>query len=613
MVSCLSLVLLALSASIALHSCVAEEGSSGLHPVSVVEADIYVTKFKATVRLKAFAEDLELLQGVEALDDGFYDNEEIEDAIQDHAEFLSERIELILSDGKKAPAKIVDVVPFEIPEEGIRQGTLMNYAMSFALEYAFDEAPEFITINQRMVGEGMILPSELRILLKQSGSNQPYMHMMKPDKPETFRFDWDNPVLNSDASEEDWEKWFEDQRQKTLGIQSYSSVYSFIYIENYEVRHEVLIPLATLATLFEMERVDPGFLEIAEQDVAAEQIKEIFGTGNPVEIDGVEVQPVFDRIDFYGLDLRDFAMQAERRKVSMANGRAGIIMSYSTKGMPQDVKVTWDKFSDSVKSVDSIIFAFEKIEKTEFTMFLKDNTYEWTAADREPPAPIVMVRADADRYAPKIMQVSKVAGGFAFLGVLMGLGFVFSSNYWRVFGLLMLAMIVGTVATLDVQTEPVVNPFAHVHEIEDDHAEQVFAQLHKNIFRAFDYPNENEIYDALAKSVDGDLLKDMYIEIIESLKVREQGGAVSRINEVNLVDGQRLNEELELPLDRAGFGFQSQWDLVGTVEHWGHIHERTNRYDARFVVELVDQRWKITEFEVVDQQQGTVKTDLRKF
>ena len=210
------------------------------------------------------------------------------------------------------------------------------------------------------------------------------MHMMKPAMPETFRFDWDKPILSTDASEKEWEKWFEDQREKTLGITSYSSVYSFIYITAYEVRHEVLIPLATLATLMEIDRADPSFLDVDEQVAAAEKIKAYFSIGNPVTIDSVEVQPVFDRVDFYGLDLRDFAVQAEKRKVSMASGRVGIIMSYSTKGPPTTVEIEWDKFNNVIKSVDAVVFAYDKIEKTQFSMFLENNTYRWDEPNRQP-------------------------------------------------------------------------------------------------------------------------------------------------------------------------------------------------------------------------------------
>jgi len=64
-------------------------------------------------------------------------------------------------------------------------------------------APEFITIQQNMVAEGALLPSEFRVLLKQSGSDKPYAKMLKPLEAETFRFDWDNPALNEDDSQEE--------------------------------------------------------------------------------------------------------------------------------------------------------------------------------------------------------------------------------------------------------------------------------------------------------------------------------------------------------------------------------------------------------------------------
>jgi len=592
----------------------ATTGNETSHPVSVVEADIYVTQFKATVKLKAFAEDLELLQGVEALNDGFYDSEELLDATNDHANYLAERIELITADGLKLPAKIIEIIHFDIPEEGIRQGQLMNYTMGFVLEYDLEEPPEFITINQRMVAEDMLLPSELKVILKQAGSDQPFMKMMKPDQPETFRFDWDDPALTSDASDEDWESWFEKQREKTLGIQSYSSVYSFIYITHYEVRHEVLIPLASLASFLELKRADPGFLDTQEQDVAAEKIKAFFSSGNPVQIDGVVVQPTFDRIDFYGLDLRDFAVQAERRKISMANGRVGVIMSYSTKGMPASVSVTWNLFNDAVKSVDSVVFAFDEIQKTEFTMFLTDNTFEWQTTDMAPSAPIAGVTTDAEKYATPVIKVPLISlvFGMVMLGLLGCC--LFCRCSWTTACLIGIACLLASALTWNYQVWELKNPFAARPQVSSEQASQVFRQLHKNIFRAFDYRNEEEIYNALAQSVDGELLRDLYLKIIESLKVKEQGGAVSNIREVKIVGGSPLASDPDSGLsDRPSFGFRSQWDLVGTVEHWGHIHERTNQYDARFQIELIDDQWKITAMQVLDESQGPVKTSLRKF
>ena len=463
--------------------------SRAAHPVSVVEADVYVNRAKTVMRLKCFAEDLELLQGVEAYEDGLYDSEELRDATKDHAKYLAERVELIDASGKKLKAKVIEIVDFDIPDEGIRAGTLMNYQMGFVLEFKYETPPEFLTINQRMVADGQLLPSELKILLKQAGSDTPYVHMMKPSQPETFRFDWDKPALSSDASEKEWEEWFSEQREKTLGITSYSSVYSFIYITSFEVRHEVLIPLATLTTMIDMERVDEAYLDIAEQDAAREKIEALFSIGNEVEIDSVVVKPVFDRVDFYGLDLSDFAMQAERRKISMANGRVGVIMVYSTKGPPTDVKVTWDKFNTAIRTVDSVVFAYDKVEKTEFTMFLENNTYHWTDPDRPPLPPITSVSSTLD---PKLFDQPKLAiplvsVGLGILGVFTLLGNLFFKGRWSV--ALSVACILAQVqfssGHLPIMKSTIRLWKKREFEMADGVAGEVFAQLHKNMFRAF--------------------------------------------------------------------------------------------------------------------------------
>lgn len=607
------LILVSLASQPALASAEGER-TVRRHPVSVVEADIYVKRFSTTMRLKCFAEDLELLQGVEALEDGFYDSDELREATRDHAEYLAERITIRDRNGDLLEPQIAEVIDIEIPEDGIPAGKLMEYTMGFVLEYKYEEPPEFITIQQDMVAEGQLLPSEFKILLKQAGSDTPYAHMMKPGQPETFRFDWDAPVLNQEDSEEEWSKWFEEQREKTLGITSYSSVYSFIYITDYEVRHEVLIPLATLTTLIDLERREESFLDVDEQEAAAERIREFFSIGNPVRIDGIEVQPVFDRIDFYGLDLRDFAVQAEKRKVSMANGRVGLILSYSTKGSPTEVEVTWDKFNNAIKTVDAVVFAGADVAKTQFSMFLSDNTYRWSAPDRPPLPEITGLSAaiNPDDYLPPQWTIPLISTGLLLLvGIALCVGLLARQRVaaWVIAGLLAVAAIPLWGTAVKKIPDPLRK--APQFSLEPDEARQVFAQLHKNLFRAFDYHDEGDIYDALAKSVDGDLLRKLYLDIHQSLKVKEQGGAVARIQEVQLLEGEPIPGPEDAP--PISFAYRCKWNLSGTIEHWGHIHQRENRYQADFGVSLEDGAWKITEMEVTDEEQGVVKTSLRQF
>jgi hypothetical protein len=585
-------------------------GTGTSHPVSLVEADIYVTKKKLVMRLKCFAEDLELLQGVEPYEDGKYDNTELEEGTADHAKYLLEKIVIMDANGEPLKGKITEIKGFEIPEGGIEAGQLMNYSMGYVIEYIYDSPPEFITIEQEMVAEGALLPSELKILMKQAGSDTPWIHMMKPDMPETFQFDWENQPLGKDASDEDWETWFEEQREKNLGIESYSSVYSFIYITRREVRQEVLIPIASLSTFMEIESKDGRFLEIEEQDALKEKIETLFANANPVEIGYKKIQPKFDRLDFYGLDLRDFAMQADRRKVSMANGRVGVIMSYPAESAPNNVSLTWDLFNPVVRSVDAIVFALDEVKRTQFSKFLPDNTYSWANVAPEAESPIEAIPAEYDL---------PVWQNFPWLSLILLAG----ALYAVVTGKLKNAnqgryVIAGALTTLALVLFPLVNfelysPWSNRLRIDKPKADEIFSTLHGNLFRAFDYSDESQIYDGLSKSIDGELLSDLYLQLNDSLRIKEQGGAIASITGVNLLDGELKKNQRYFPTVEPGFEYRCKWNLVGTIEHWGHIHERTNVYDATFEVRSKDNEWKITSMQLEDAPQGVVKTRVRKF
>lgn len=572
------------------------------HPVSIVNADIFVQRFKTTMRLECYAEDLDLLQGVVPMDDGFYDSTELQDAHQDHAKFLAEKIELISSSGEKLVPQITNIAPFEIPEEGIQQGNLMSYRLQYELEYKYEEPPEFLTINQRLIGEGMLLPSELQFVIQQAGEE--VRGMIKPDMPRVFSFDWSNP-LSDDASEEERKKWFEAQQDRTLGIASFSSVYSFIYITDTEVRLEVLLPLYALGSFIDLNNVDESFLEIEEQDAVKPLIEALLGSEQiEVKIDGVGVEPVFDRIDFQSLEKLDFMTNAPRAKVSMYNGRVGIIMSYSTKSPPQEVSVKWDVFNEVVQSVDTRIIAFDKAELTEFSRFLIDNTYKWSDEGR-PPLPEIN-NVDSSQYQ---LQATKIPVLTIFMVLLaLAVGLLGRSLFGGPLAIgLATACVIGSLLLYNTGVYSIT--LRTPTNIEAKGA--IFGQLHKNVFRAFDYRDKEKIYDALSKSVDGDLLQDFYIDVRNSLRVEEKGGAVANIQSVELLDG--IDVPPSQKSERPAFGYHSQWNLVGTIEHFGHIHKRTTQYEADFDVELVDGSWKITSMQATDQKHGPIISDPRKF
>jgi hypothetical protein len=151
-----------------------------------------------------------------------------------------------------------------------------------------------------------------------------------------------------------------------------------------------------------------------------------------------------------------------------------------------------------------------------------------------------------------------------------------------------------------------------------DEAAAIFDPLHANLYRAFDYVDESAIYDALALSVDGPLLEELYLTIHRSLVMAEEGGALSRVVAVRrsevLVESVGLLEATD-PSDSVGgvlaegtdaeaapsFLVRCRFEVDGRVTHWGHAHERTNGYVARYTVVARGDGWRIADVEVLEQ------------
>jgi len=135
-------------------------------------------------------------------------------------------------------------------------------------------------------------------------------------------------------------------------------------------------------------------------------------------------------------------------------------------------------------------------------------------------------------------------------------------------------------------------------ELEPERAQDLLQVLLKNVYRAFDFRDEEDVYDKLAISISGDLLADVYLQNRRSFAIQQAGGAQAKIKSVEIEDAvaRRLDDR---PL---AYAIRAKWAAQGTVGHWGHVHTRRNLYDAVVTVEAVDGAWKITGLEVLEEQ-----------
>jgi hypothetical protein len=159
-------------------------------------------------------------------------------------------------------------------------------------------------------------------------------------------------------------------------------------------------------------------------------------------------------------------------------------------------------------------------------------------------------------------------------------------------------LIAASVALYPFLKVAIAKPAALAPQMTDTDAVAVFNSLLKNIYRSFDFREEDDVYDRLATSVSGDLLSEIYLQNRKSLVVSQAGGARARVKEVEILEID-VNQFDDNPLGRL---FHAEWTAMGTVGHWGHIHMRKNHYEANISVEPVGGAWKITGLELLEEK-----------
>ncbi len=158
-------------------------------------------------------------------------------------------------------------------------------------------------------------------------------------------------------------------------------------------------------------------------------------------------------------------------------------------------------------------------------------------------------------------------------------------------------------------------------------AKRIFRDLHESVYDAFSAPSERALYDRLAKSLDGDLLHDVYGEIYPLLfgpssdrGDSAEGGSADPERSADQAppSGQgSLTAPGDLSIQRVrpvrtrimqveGGGQSLRvnhcWRVYGTVRHFSHSHPRFHEYEATYRVARREGDWRLVDMEVVAQR-----------
>jgi hypothetical protein len=139
---------------------------------------------------------------------------------------------------------------------------------------------------------------------------------------------------------------------------------------------------------------------------------------------------------------------------------------------------------------------------------------------------------------------------------------------------------------------------ARANQISEEDSKSIVHSLLKNVYRAFDFREEEDVYDKLAISVSGDLLTDVYLQSRKSMIIEQAGGAQAKVKQVDVLE----TDVKESSRQKGALDVRTKWTAVGSVGHWGHIHTRQNVYDAILTLAIADGSWKITGIELLEEK-----------
>ncbi|MEH6634171.1 MAG: hypothetical protein V7700_01575 [Halioglobus sp.] len=381
--------------------------------------------------------------------------------------------------------------------------------------------------------------------------------------------DWDDP-------------WYSTFRTRNMRRSYFAPMSGFLYVEPFEVRKEIILRPKDIQRWVDVGLEGATVIAADQRGLMLEKIAAFLMDKQPVTINGEPVSPILDRVNFLTRTLKSSMVVEPGIDINIDSAVVGVIFVYPTSGLPAGATMTWDMFDERVQKVP----ASAVDEAGPLPIFLEPDyaVLEWQNFLTNPTIPgLVELAVPPSTVA---LWLYKLRWWFLAAAIMLLL-------LWTR-GRLPVMAVAATVALLLVGTSFVAGrPLAPP----DQATETVVKDLLRNVYQAFDYREESAVYDTLERSVGGDLLTDIYLETRRSLELTNQGGARAKVKSVEL---QAI--EILPAVEPSAFRARATWNVNGSVGHWGHVHTRSNQYQAELLIQAIGGRWKLIAMNVLQEQ-----------
>ena len=536
-------------------------------------AEIFIEKQDVRIEMEIGLSELDAFSNL--LPNALYERITGESApLADRLEAFFGRDLAIMVDGEQVlQGQVVEIGPRErvrrddvTGEPLIGEGGEPETVIFARLAYPIESLPQTVTIvNGRSAGIGFVAYHE--------GVAVNDFRYLSP--AQTLVLDWKDP-------------WYTAFEERSLRRTYFAPMSAFIYVEPYEVRKEIILRPRDLQHWVDLGLEGRHTIPVEMQPELKRRVAEFLKTRHVTTIDDQPVEGELTRINFLERTLKTSNVIDPPRELDLNVATLGVIFVYPTvEPLPQNVKVVWDMFNEKMP----IVPAASVDQAGSLPIFLEPDyaVLEWQNFLRFPELPTLrFIEPPPARLMAILAQGRWVLIGMILLGLLWAGRLLLRGEVsrQRVAAAMIGGLLVGGGGIY----------LGERARVSDAETRLLVADLLHNVYRAFDFRAEGDIYDVLAQSVAGDLLTAVYLETRRGLVLENQGGARAKVKRIELRD---LSAR---PSDDGGFIADVSWEVAGSVGHWGHLHERRNGYQAELDIRPVDGSWKLVGMDVLAEE-----------
>ena len=388
-----------------------------------------------------------------------------------------------------------------------------------------------------------------------------------------------------------WEDpWYSRFENRNLRRHHQSSLLSFLYLDPYEVRHEVLVRVMDMKNWMDLDYELGDFIEVAEQASLKNEIAQFLLQHNKVTIDGLEKIPIIDKVHFVKWSLAGIQILDQPERMDFSTAVIGVIFAWPHDSLAREATIHWDLFSEKITEVPNV--ATDPAGPMPYILKPDDNLLTWTNYLKNYRLPTI---SNVAVRGPKVNSLK-------LLGLIMaiaGVGLIIykvSRKRKPAYAFIILLLVGGILIMSGFFIDAKIDlPFGGKSYIAEPDAEDLISQLLHNTYRAFDFREESDVYDKLAVSYAGDMLSEVYLQTKQSMILENQGGIQVKVKEVDILEVEKVKT------DQEGLAYRCIWQVKGDVGHWGHIHRRTNQYAAILNMRPVKGIWKLFDIDLIEE------------